>query len=346
MKKLFPRRMIAWVMTLCLLTGSTALASTVEATSSDFDVLRPFMDLVACAAVSASEEPEVVGDADTSLTASFISAFFVQGQTADASLGITQAMLTDTAAQAAYLGKAFAATLPTLEPITQTDAITGYIGFQPVTVNAGSDNDVQIIGELYQGTKAMSLTDEDFQDVKWLDRAVFSFRADSNAMNGYLLTGFSVGSELDMESAMQTYSESILVEYINTTLGFSILYPSVFTDDMLIEDGDGVSAQLADESASFFVKRAPNSSGANLSDYVDVIANGITNSKATLHEEFSSATVSYMTEDGYRVFDVYIVTDQYIYQAELKYKKELAYTYEMYTAYLENSFAVDAVSVG
>ena len=77
-----------------------------------------------------------------------------------------------------------------------------------------------------------------------------------------------------------------------------------------------------------------------------MIANGITNSKATLHEEFSSATVGYMTDDGYRVFDVYIVTDQYIYQAELKYKKDLAYTYEMYTSYLENSFAVDAVSVG
>lgn len=346
MNKLFSRRMIAWVITLCLLTGSTALASTVQATSSDFDVLRPFMDLVACAAYSASDEPEVIGDENTSLTPAFLTAFFVEGQSADASLGITQAMLADTASQAAYLGKAFAATLPTLEPITQTDATSDYIGFQPVTVNAGSENDVQIIGELYRSTRAMSLTDDDLNDVEWLDRAVFSFRADANAMNGYLLTGFSVGSELDMESAMQTYSESILVEYINTTLGFSILYPSIFTDDMLLEDGDGVSAQLADESASFFVKRAPNTSGANLSDYVDVIANGITNSKATLHEEFSSATIGYVTDDGYRVYDVYIVTDQYIYQAELKYKKELAYTYEMYTSYIENSFAVDAVSVG
>ena len=346
MKKLLSPKMIAWALTLCLLAGCAATAGATAAQPSDFDALKPLMDLVATAAMSAGDEPLVIGDADSTLNAAFVAAFFNNGVAADSSLGITADLLSGTEQQAAYLARVFAAKAAP-EVITPAAPINGHIGFQPVTVNAGTDSDLQIIGELYWGARAMSqMTDADYADIQWLDRAVFSFRADANAAFGYLLTGFSVGSELDIEEAMQNYTDSILVEYINTALGFSVLYPSVFTDDMLVEDGDGVSAKLPDDSLNFFVKRAPNSANANLADYISVIANGITNAKATLNEAFSSATVTYNTEEGYTVFDVYIITDKYIYQAELSYRKELASTYQMYTAYLENSFAVDAVSVG
>jgi len=349
MKKLFPRRMIAWALTLCLIMGCVTIACATGTTvqPSDFDVLKPLMDLVASAAESAGDEPLVVGNGDTTLTPEFISAFFNNGLTADASLGISADILTNTDQQAAYLAKVFAAKAPALEVIAQTQPVGGYIGFQPVTVNAGSDNDIQIIGELYWGNKPMSqMSDADYREIKWVDRAVYSFHADANAMNGYLLTGFSVGSELDMEDAMQNYTDSILVEYINTTLGFSVLYPSVFTDDMLTEDAEGVSAKLPDDSVSFFVKRADNSAKANLADYAQQIASGLTNAKYTLNDALSYATIAYDNDAGYSVFDVYIVTDQYIYEAELSYKKELAPTYQMYTSYIENSFAVDEVSVG
>lgn len=361
MEKLFSRRMIAWVLTLCLLTGCVTLASASDtqapeaaptaaqstAQLSDFDALKPIMDLVGSAAENAGDQPEVIGNEETTLTAAFISAFFNNGLTADATLGITADMLANTDQQAACLSKIFAAKLPTLETIAQTTPINGYIGFQPVTVNAGSDSDVQIIGELYWGAKAMSqMSDADYRDIQWLDRAVYSFRADSNATYGYLLTGFSVGSELDMEDAMQDYTDSILVEYINSALGFSVLYPSVFTDDMLMEDGEGVSASLPDNSLRFFVKRIENAENINLADYVDEISKGIANAKSNLNTTFSYATVAYETEGGYSVFDVYIVTEKYIYEAELSYKKELASKYQMYTSYLENSFSVDEVSVG
>lgn len=347
MNKLLTSRMIAWVLTLSLLAGSVGFAGATQAQPSDFDALGPMMDLIACAAVSAGEEPESVGNEETTLTSAFIASFFNCGLSADSSLGITQDMLTDTQVQQAYLAKAFAAKLPALEPIAQTAPVNGYIGFQPVTVNAGSENDVQIIGELYWGEGPMAaMTDAQYLDITWLDRAVFAFRADAAAPNGYRLTGFSVGSELNMEEAMQTYTESILVEYINTTLGFSILFPSVFTDDMLVEDGDGVSAKLPDDSLRFFVRRAEKTTAVNLADYIGVIAQGIPGAKSTLNEAFSYATVRYDTQEGYAVFDMYIVTDKYIYQSELSYRKELARTYQLYTAYMENSFAVDEVSVG
>ena len=347
MNKLWTRRIVALTVTLCLMAGCVTFAAAAPAQPSDFDALKPLMDLVASAAYSAADEPEVVGDASTTLTPTFISAFFNEGLTADSSLGISEAMLTDTAAQGAYLSKVFAAKAPALEALVKTQPISGYIGFQPVTVNAGSDSDVQIIGELYWGTKAMAqMSEADYREVQWLDRAVYSFRADGNGFNGYRLTGFSVGSELDMEAAMQTYTDSILVEYINSALGFSLLYPSVFDDELLVEDGDGVSAKLPDGSVSFFARRTQNASNANLADYVSVIAGGIQNAKSAVNDTFNYATLTYDTEEGYTVFDVYIVTDKFIYQAELSYKKELASTYQMYTAYLENSFAVDEVSVG
>ena len=347
MKKLTFRSWIALALTLCLLLGSIGTASAAQTEVSDYGALAPLMDLVACAAISAADEPESVGNEETTVTPAFIASFFNCGLSADASLGFTADMLTNTDLQAAVLGKIFAAKLPTLEAIAQTTPISGYIGFQPVMVIPGDTDEVQIAGELYWAEKPMSaMADADFLNIRWIDRAVYGFRPDANALNGYRLTGFSVGSELSMEEAMQTYTESILVEYINTTLGFTVLYPSVFTDDMLTEDGDGVFAKLPDDSLSFFVKRTENSTAANLADYTDVIAKGIPGAKATLNETFSYATVAYDTQEGNAVFDMYIITDKYIYQAELSFRKELSSTYQMYTAYLENSFAVDELSVG
>lgn len=344
MKKLISRRMLAWLLTLCLCAGSLNMAFATQ--TSDFDALKPLMDLVASAAMSAGDEPETVGDASTTLTSTFLSAFFNNGLQADASLGITADLLANPDAQAAYLGKVFAAQLPTLEAIAQTTPINGYIGFQPVTVNTGSDSDVQIVGELYWGAKPMSqMSDADYADIRWLDRAVYSFRADSTALNGYRLTGFSVGSELNMEQAIQDYTDNILVEY-SSALGFSILFPSIFSDDMLVEDDAGVSATLPDGSVSFFVKRADNTAQSNLQDYISVIANGITGAKATVNEALKYATVTYNTENGFTVFNIYILTDKYVYQAELSFRKDLAPVYQMYTSYMENSFVVDEVSVG
>ncbi|HNX61278.1 MAG TPA: hypothetical protein PKN45_01455 [Candidatus Limiplasma sp.] len=349
MKKLYSRRMLAWVMTFCLLVGCVSAAGATQAAAkvSDFDALVPFMDLVGSAAENTGDEPEVIGNEETTLSTAFLAAFFNIGLTSDASLGITENMLSDTDKQTVYLGKYFSAQLPALEKIAKTEPINGYIGFQPVTVNTAEDGQVQLIGELYWGSKPMrQMQPADYQDIQWLDRAIYTFQPDSTAQNGYRLTGFSVGSELNMEDAMQTYTDSILVEYVNTNLGFSILYPSVFTDEMLVEDDNGVSASLPDGSVSFFVRRTDNASNANLTDYINVIANGIPGAKSNIQTEFSSGTVAYSTDEGKTVFDVYIVTDKYIYQAELSYKQELASTYSMYTSYLDNSFAVDEVSVG
>lgn len=359
------RKLIAWILSACMaLCGATAALAenTVPAAPtvslSEFEALGPLMDLVAATVWSGYDDnsagaeeynaPESVPGAEGVLTNIFIDGFFRIGQTADPSMGITADMLSNTDQQAAYLSKVFAAQLPTLETLVPMEAYSGYIGFAPKTVNTAMENGgIQIIGEIYWAEKPLKrLTEAEYREVRWEERAIFSFQSDGTAMNGFRLTGFSVGTELDMELAMQGYFEEILVEYMNPGLGFGVQYPSIFTDDLLVEDQDGLSAAIPDGSASFFAKRVDNVSKANLQDYVNVIANGITGAEANVNDQFQYATVSYSTEDGYTVFDVYVVTDKYIYQAELSYKTSLADQFSMYTAYLENTFNVDEVSVG
>ena len=281
------------------------------------------------------------------LTVSFTDAFFKVGQTYGAEVGVTADMINDTNAQAELLSKIFAAQLPQLEPVVMTDDINGFIGFHPVTVNRGADSaTVQIIGEIYLADKPMrEMSEADYSNIQWLERAVFTFQSDSTALNGFRLMGYSVGTDLSLEDAMQGYFDQIAVEY-ESHLGFTLLYPAVFTDDLLVESDDGVSAELPDGSASFSAKRIDNTNGANLTDYVGIIANGITGSTSTINEESQYGTVAYTTEDGYYVFEVYIVTDRYIYQAELRFLSSLMSQYSMYTSYLENSFVANELYQG
>jgi len=341
------QKVLSMLLVLCLAMGISMGAVAEGATTADFEALVPLMDLVCSASQYSPNAPESVPGADGQLTVSFTDAFFKVGQISGSEVGVTSAMLSDTDAQAELLGKIFAAQLPDLQPVTAPEAVEGYIGFQPVTVNSGSaDGSIQIIGEMYMGEKAMrSMTPADFSNITWIDRAVFTFQSDDTALNGFRLTGFSVGTDLTYEAEMQGYFEEIAVEY-ESKLGFTVLYPAVFADEMLVEDENGVSAALADGSVSFFAKRMDNINGASLTDYVGIIANGITGSVPNVNEEMQYGTVSYTTEDGYAVFDVFIVTDKYIFQAELTYLTTLMGEYSMYNAYLENSFVVSELSQG
>lgn len=343
MMKRSVQKLISLLMVMCMALG---VCTGAMAQTADFEALVPLMDLVAAASWYSPNAPEGVPGAEDELSLSFVDAFFSVGQSTGAEVGVTEAMLTDTAAQAELLGKIFSARIPDLQTITLAET-DGYIGFQPVLVNSGADGQsVQIIGEIYLAEKPMrQMTDADYTAINWIERAVFTFQNDASALNGFRLTGYSVGTDLSIEDAMQGYFEEIAVEY-DSKLGFTVLYPSVFGDELLIEDENGVSAQLADGSASFFAKRADNANGASLADYVTIVANGITGSVANVYEDMQYGTVSYTTEDGYAVFEVYIVTGSYIYQAQLSYLTSLMSEFGMYNAYLENSFVVNELSQG
>ena len=340
------QKVFSMLLILCMSLGLCTAAVAQTANTADFEALIPLMDLVCSASQYSPNAPETIPGADGQMSVSFTDTFFKVGAVYGAEVGITEKMLEDTEAQAELLGSIFAAQVPALEPVIMTDDVNGYFGFHPVTVNTTDGANVQIIGEMYLADKPMrQMQNADYANVTWIDRAVFTFQSDASALNGFRLVGYTVGTDLTLEAAMQSYFEEIAVEY-ESKLGFMLLYPSVFTDEMLVEDEDGVSAALADNSVSFFAKRFDNVNGASLSDYVGIIANGISGSIPYVNEEMQYGTVSYTTEDGYAVFDVFVVTDKYIYQAELSYLTSLMSEYSMYNAYLENSFVVNELSQG
>lgn len=338
-------KVLSIVMVLCMILGLTAGAA--AQSTADFDALLPVMDLVSAASLYAANAPETVPDATGELSASFVDAFFSVGQVQGAEAGVTADMLTDHDAQTAFLSKIFAAQLPAMGTVSAAENNGIYIGFQPVLINGGADGkSIQIIGEIYQAGKPLrSMIETDYTEIQWLERAVFTFQSDASALHGFRMTGYSVGTDLSIEEAMQGYFAEIAVEY-ESSLGFTLLYPSAFGDELLVEDEYGVSACLADNSASFFAKRASNPNGATLSDYVSIVANGIEGSVSYVYEDMQYGTVAYTTQDGYVVFEVYIVTADYVYQAQLKYLTSLMGEFGMYNAYLENSFVVNELSQG
>ena len=340
------QKVFSMLLILCMCLGLCTVAAAQSTNVADFEALVPLMDLVCSASEYSPNAPESVPGAEGQLTVSFTDAFFKVGAIYGSEVGITEDMLTDTAAQAGLLNQIFAAQLPQLEKVIVTDDVNGFFGFHPVTVNTTDGANIQIIGEMYLADKPMrEMTEADYANVTWIDRAVFTFQSDASAMNGFRLVGYSVGTDLALEDAMQNYFEEIAVEY-ESKLGFTVLYPAVFSDEMLVEDENGVSATLPDGSASFFAKRVENVNGASLTDYVSIIANGISGSIPYVNEEMQYGTVSYTTDDGYAVFDVFALTDKYIFQAELSYLTTLMNQYSMYNAYLQNSFVINELSQG
>ena len=92
---------------LTLMLSTMALCGGALAAEADLSILTPLVDLTASAAMRVGEAPETISDTST-LSSAFVYNFFLLGQQADASLGITADMLTDTAKQADYLsGRVF-----------------------------------------------------------------------------------------------------------------------------------------------------------------------------------------------------------------------------------------------
>jgi len=347
MMKRSMQRILAFVFTICLLVGMAAVGSAEEINLADYQAAVPVLDLVASAAICSSDFPTVISDGESTLDSNFITFFFTNGLQVGSTACVTEDMLTNVTLQEQFLKSIFSAQLPALDAITPPETTDDYIGFLPVYAKAAEGGDVYLIGELYRGTRPIGqMTADDYKTLSWEDRAIYTLKQDDTALNGYRVDGFSVGSELLMEMQLQDYTNQILVEYINSKLGFSLLYPSLFQEASFTEDATGASATLDDGSASFSVKRVDNTGSMSLSDYATLMAASETDARLAVNDVFQYATVAYETADGNSVFSIYIVTDQYVYMAQLTYPTSQSIIYSMYTMYLENSFVVDEVSVG
>lgn len=344
MKHLFRgmRGLVSCLLALALIMGAATAEQTADA---PWAKLNPLMDAVAAAAFYAGgEEPLAVPDEAGTLDARFISAFLSFGQWIDAALGVTESTLRDVGAQQSYLQKVFSAQLPQLSAIETPEAINGYIGFHTTMTSQGDAGEMQCVGEVYWAEKPMrQMSGADYLAIQWQSPAVFNFRADSSALSGFRLTGFSIGTSLSLEMTMQQFFEKTLLEYYNSKYGYSVAYPAVFGDVVLTEAEEGFSASLPNGDADFSVKREANPSAMSLEDYTAKLAGDTGSGVYGINDEFHYGTVAYRTDAGRLVFTIFAVTKDSVYRAEFSYREELAQTYCAYAFYLENSFTVNAI---
>ena len=119
--KQWMKKTFAWVVALVMMLGCAMAAA--EQTA-DLEALYPLMDLVCAAALDAQGEDDyaiVVPDSEGELTPEFVQAFIRIGQTRGESVGVTAAMMTDTAAQKTLLSSIFDAQLPELTAVAAAD---------------------------------------------------------------------------------------------------------------------------------------------------------------------------------------------------------------------------------
>jgi len=109
MMKRSVQKLISLLMVMCMALG---VCTGAMAQTADFEALVPLMDLVAAASWYSPNAPEGVPGAEDELSLSFVDAFFSVGQSTGAEVGVTEAMLTDTAAQAELLANTIAEVLP------------------------------------------------------------------------------------------------------------------------------------------------------------------------------------------------------------------------------------------
>lgn len=343
--KQFMKKVSAILLAACMVLGCAYGA---VAENADLEALYPLMDLVCAAALDAQGDDEyalIIPNSEGELSEQFAASFIRIGQKYGQALGITPEMMDDTIAQMGLLSQIFDAQLPVMSTVLPQEENPNYIGFFPANVYTVDENGtIQVVGMIYIAPKPIDqLSGAELTDVTWWDRGIFTFKSDAKAMNGYRLMGFSSGMDLNMEETFMNYDADIIQEYVDTNLGFRLCYPTLFADEVLVEDENGVSAELPDKSASFFARRIENTDGSDLEGYVNLIASGLNGAKVTINDQ--NGVIVY-TKDNYTVYDIYIVTDNYIYQAELQFLTENGGEFGMYCNFLENSFGTDEGAQG
>ena len=338
------RRLLAMTGALCLLLTTGASAEGTD----EFSAMLPLIDLTASAALRVGETPETITP-DGTLSEAFVYNFFLLGQQADASLGITGQMLGDISAQAEYMGRAFSAKLPALNGILTFAETYPYIGVRPMASEMSEDGTAVILyGDVYQAEKPLSaITEAEHLQVSWLDRrAVAELRRDEAAPNGWRMYSFSFEAELMMEEAAQNYFADTMVEYMNVDKGFSIQYPAVFAEENLTEDENGIIGALKDGSAAFYARRKANDSGATLDTLMADMQAAAPSATPAVNEAAMSGRLTQQRQDGMTQVDLVIVTDLYIYEAQLVYAPSLAADFALYSDYMTNSFTADELGIG
>lgn len=342
--KLMMMRLAAMLVAMMLMmTGAVA-------EGGDLSAAQPLLDLTVAAALQAGETPENV-TAGGALSAGFVQAFFLLGQEADASLGITADMLSNPAAQEDYLARAFTCGHGETGKITPAYFEKGdtYVGVRVMSAEMiDGGHSVQIMGDVYRAAGPLNtLNEAQFADMRWLDRRVVAIlRRDESAPCGWMMEACALDAQEEMEEQASNYFSQAMVEYVNVEQGFSLQYPAVFLDGQVTEEANGISGTLQDGSASFFAKKLANTDGWTLEKVMAARQQENPGAEANINDISGCGRIVTRGENGFTVADIYIVTGEWVYHAQLRYTAQLAADFSLYSDYMMNSFNADELGMG
>lgn len=177
-------------------------------------------------------------------------------------------------------------------------------------------------------------------------RAVIELRRSDASPVGWEICRFTVGDAALEEAMSEEFFAQTMVEYMNAAYGYSIQYPAIFTEDMIVATPSGVQAELADGSASFSVTRVENDGKLTMDEVL--AQETINNPGAQVSvDEITGAGRSVLTdEEGVTHVAVFLVSEGSIYQAELNYPQAREADFAQMADYMMNSFSADELGLG
>lgn len=220
-----------------------------------------------------------------------------------------------------------------------------YIGMKIMHTKKISENTFQTIGSIYSASGSIDkLSNYELLNLVWLDkRIVINYKIDNNAKYGIKITDFTLHGELLMEKELNEYFNSNFTEYINSKLGFSIMFPSVFSHEDVIENQNGIFITTKDKTATLSVKCYSNNSNLSAEEYSNVLRQE--NNNVHINSNNQSVSMLNIKNEDF-VFNMYIFTKDIVYQTEMIFDKNNFEDFSMYTQYIINTFKTEEKSQG
>ena len=232
----------------------------------------------------------------------------------------------------------------TLQQALYEEGLTGSFGFYPIAEEPDEEGqNWMIIGEIFQEESAdLPLPGEETAR-RWLDRRVM-FTLQRSQEQTWQVTEVSLQEELRAEEATADALAGLMVEYLNTELGFTVQYPALFTEDTLTTLPNGISGRLSDGTA--FSARRIEKRSETLEDYLQ-----------TQRQEFSQWTenvnavtgvVQWMgsAPDGMHRMLAVAEGEDAFWEAVLLWPQERSEAFSLYAEYMTHSLTADESGQG
>lgn len=302
------------------LAGLMCVAPWLGMAEQAFDVAQaqPLLDAVATAAMSAPEElRELKGDEPmpSAFLSGLLAALEANGLPADPEA----------------VSGMFAMALPEIPDAADVAPVAMTV----LTADVSEDGDaVMLVGTITaeEGGEPLS--------------AIVELHQDEASPVGWKIYRFSMNDMQLVEDITGGFFAATMVEYINAACGYSIQYPAIFGEALIIENVNGIQAELEDGTASFSVTRLDNADGLTMEALLAAEQEADPTAEVTVDEITGSGRSVVTDEEGITHVAIFLVSGQYIYQAELNYAQDQAEIYAQYVDYMVNSFSADELGQG